>query len=292
MLRQINRFLRYLELEKEASFYTIHSYLNDLKIFMNFLKEKNKKIKDISHIDIRLFLAYLKERKDCNATILRRLSCLRSFFKFLIREGFIKSNPLYAVSGVKLEKRLPQFLTLNEAFNLMEAPNGNDYLSVRDKAILETFYSTGIRVSELVRLNLPDVDFINGVIKVYGKGKKERISPIGDKALRAIKIWLDKRITKGFGAKTPLFLNKRGRRITERSVDRIIKKYAFKAKIFKNLSPHTLRHTFATHLLEKGADLRAVQELLGHANLSTTQIYTHVTAQRLKKIYMKSHPRA
>lgn len=292
MLRQITKFLRYLELEKEASPHTLRNYLQDLMLFKQFLEDRKKKLDEIKHTDVRMFLVYLRQRGEAKRTSARRLSCLRSFFKFLLREGFIKTNPIIALSSPKVEKKLPEFLSIEEALELVETAQGNDFLTVRDRAILETFYSTGIRISELVALNVEDIDFINGIIKVFGKGKKERLVPIGDKALRAIKFWLDKRILKGYGSKSALFLNKKGTRITERSVERIIKKYALKAGLYKNISAHTLRHSFATHLLERGADLRSVQELLGHANLTTTQIYTHLTAERLKKVYEQTHPRA
>ena len=290
MFKEKDKFLRYLKVEKEASYYTIKSYTEDLRIFEEFLGAKD--IRAVNHLDLRRFVAYLRTKGDAKRTISRRLSCLRSFFKFLLREGCIKKNPSLAISGVKLDKPLPKFLSYTDVSQLLDSSKQTDYLSLRNYAIMETFYSTGIRVSELVNLNFQDVDFISGVIKVYGKGKKERILPIGKQALKVIKVYLDKRKTLGDGAKSALFLNRFGQRITERSVDRVVKKIALKTGIRTDISPHTLRHSFATHLLDRGADLRSVQELLGHASLSTTQIYTHLTLEGLKRIYGKSHPRA
>ncbi|MDP8234653.1 MAG: tyrosine recombinase XerC [Candidatus Saelkia tenebricola] len=290
MFKEKEKFLRYLKIEKEVSFYTIKSYTEDLIIFQEFLGTKD--IKSVNHLDLRRFIAYLRTRSDSKRTISRRLSCLRSFFKFLMREGYIKKNPCLSISGVKLDKPLPKFLSYSEVSQLLDISPKPNYFSLRDQAIMETMYSTGIRVSELVNLNFQDLDFISQLVKVYGKGKKERILPIGGKALRAVKIYLEIRKTLGYGNKSALFLNKFGSRITERSINRIIKKHALIAGLKIDVSPHTLRHSFATHLLDRGADLRSVQELLGHASLSTTQIYTHLTLEGLKRIYEKTHPRA
>ncbi len=290
MQTEEDKFFRYLEVEKEVSYYTIKSYKEDLFLFKEFLGEK--KTKEVTHLDLRRFIAYLRTRGDSKRTISRRLSCLRSFYKFLLREGYIKKNPTLTIGGVKLDKPLPKFLSYNDIVLLLDREGEKDYFALRNLAIIETIYSTGIRVSEAVNLNLGDVDFVSGVLKVYGKGKKERILPIGDKALKAIMAYIEKRKLRQEKAKTALFLNKAGQRITERSVGRIIKRDALRAGIAISISPHTLRHSFATHLLDRGADLRSVQELLGHASLSTTQIYTHMTLEGLKKIYEKSHPRA
>ena len=218
----------------------------------------------------------------------RHLSTLRSFFKFLVREGFLKNNPLLSVASPKIEKHLPSFLTEEETVRLIEASCPKNESGLRDRAILETFYSSGLRISELVGLNLDDVDFIGGIIKVRGKGKKERIVPVGDKALQSLREYLNKRKKQT----QSLFLNKRGTRITDRGVRGIVAKYIRISGMKQRISPHTLRHSFATHLLNRGADLRTVQELLGHASLSTTQIYTHLTTERLKSVYDKAHPRA
>lgn len=290
MNKDIQLFIKYLESEKDASYFTLKSYREDLKLFAQFMGEKD--LRKASHLDLRRFIAFLKTRGDSRRTMARRLSCLRSFYKFLLREGLITKNPCVGITPVKQEKLLPKFLSYEELVRLIESRNKDNFYSIRDRAIIETLYSTGMRVSELVNLNVQDIDFIAEVVKVYGKGKKERLLPVGRQALNAIRIYLKEREKLGFGNKTPLFLNRYGYRITERSVHRIIKKSALQAGVTTEISPHTLRHSFATHLLDRGADLRSVQELLGHASLSTTQIYTHLTLEGLKKIYEKSHPRA
>jgi tyrosine recombinase XerC len=289
MERYIEKFQRYLEIEKNYSKHTILNYTLDLKGFKQFLGEQT--IENIDYLILRKYLAALKEKNMRSRTIARRLSALRSFFKFLTRDGFIKTNPMLTLLSPKLDKHLPQFLTEEEVVKLINAvipKSVTDDLSFRNRAILETFYSTGIRISELVGLNIEDIDFISCVVKVRGKGKKERLAPIGDYAIRAIRVYLEKRKKEH----EVLFLNKFGRRITDRGVRDIVKKYLHLAGIRGGISAHTLRHSFATHLLNRGADLRSVQELLGHANLSTTQIYTHLTTERLKSVYDKAHPRA
>lgn len=286
MDRYIEKFLRYLEIEKNYSVHTLLNYKLDLGNFRNFLGATP--LENIDYLFLRKYLAALKEKNLNSRTVGRHLSSLRSFFKFLIREGYIKTNPIVSISSPKLEKHLPSFLTEDEVSKLMDSSSPNDERGLRDRAILEVFYSTGIRISELVGLNIDDIDFIGGVVKVMGKGKKERIVPIGDKAMSAIRDYLDRRKKQ----QEALFLNKNGRRITTRGVRNIVDKYLHKTGIKQGVSAHTLRHSFATHLLNRGADLRSVQELLGHANLSTTQIYTHITTERLKNIYDKAHPRA
>ncbi len=286
MDRYIGKFLTYLEIEKNASSHTILNYHIDLRAFRDFLQ--GTAIEEVDAITARRFLGHLKQKGYAKRTIARKLASLRSFFKFLSREGYLKSNPLAVTSSPKLDKRLPIFLDINEVTRLIESPTDTDLLGLRDKAVLEALYSTGIRVSELVNLNVEHVDFIGGVIKVYGKGKKERIAPIGDRALRAIRDYLAKRQVKS----KAVFLSKKGRRLKDGDVRRLVDKYIHKLSLKENISPHTLRHSFATHLLDKGADLRSVQELLGHMNLSSTQIYTHVTTERLKSVYEKAHPRA
>jgi integrase/recombinase XerC len=289
MKKYIEKFIRYLEIEKNYSKHTILNYRLDLEDFKQFLG--NLDIENIDYLFLRKYLVALKEKQLCNRTINRQLSTLRSFFKFLTREGYLQTNPILSLSSPKLEKRLPQFLTEEEVNRLIAvtfAGKKTDERSFRDRAILETFYSTGIRISELVGLSIEDIDFIGGVAKVLGKGKKERIVPIGDTAITAIRDYLEKRKKKS----EALFLNKSGRRMTDRGVRNAVKKYINLASIKSGVSAHTLRHSFATHLLNRGADLRSVQELLGHVNLSTTQIYTHLTTERLKHIYDKAHPRA
>ena len=288
--RFIHKFISYLQIEKNYSDHTVTNYKIDLKDFSGSIKDKP--IEQVTHVDVRLFLARLKEKNFSKRSVARKMACLRSFFKFLSREGYIKTNPAASLSTPKLDKKLPLFMNASDVVKLLESPDASDDMGLRDKAILETLYSTGIRVSELVGLNKEDVDFISGVLKVRGKGKKERLVPIGDKALRAIKAYFEKIKVTEINERKPVFLNKSRRRASDRAVRRIVHKYIHKTSLNESISPHTLRHSFATHMLDRGADLRSVQELLGHANLSTTQIYTHVTTERLKSIYDKVHPRA
>jgi tyrosine recombinase XerC len=286
MERYIEKFMRYLEIEKNYSKHTVENYRLDLEDFRQFLGDLN--LEKIDYLVLRKYLAQLKEKNLKVRTVNRHLSTLRSFFKFLIREGHLKTNPITSLSSPKQEKHLPLFLTGEEVTKLITAVQPKDERGLRDRAVLETFYSTGIRVSELVGLKIQDVDFIGGVIKVLGKGKKERIVPLGDIAIAAIRAYLEKRKKQ----QEALFLNKSGKRITDRGIRNIVGKYIRMASIKRGVSCHTLRHSFATHLLNRGADLRSVQELLGHVNLSTTQIYTHLTTDRLKSVYDKAHPRA
>ncbi|MBN1404886.1 MAG: tyrosine recombinase XerC [Candidatus Omnitrophica bacterium] len=288
MERYTEKFIRYLQIEKEASVHTLRNYSIDLKEFIEFLKDT--KVEQVDYLLIRKFLAHLKVANFNKSSVARKISCLRSFFKFLMRENYIKTNPISGIFTPKKDMKLPGFLEEQEVAKLLDAP-GEDLAGLRDKAILETLYSTGMRVSELTGTDMGAIDYIGEVIKVYGKGKKERLAPIGRHAVCAIRKYRDKLPAK-FASREALFLNKRGTRLTDRSVRRTINKYILLASRKENISPHTLRHSFATHLLNRGADLRSVQELLGHANLSTTQIYTHVTTERLKEVYDKVHPRA
>jgi len=292
MSRLIEKFLRYLEIEKNASSHTVLNYKIDLAEFEKFLQDKP--IEGVDYLALRKYLAHLKEHNLNNRTISRKLSCLRSFYKFLFREGLIKSNPVLMLSSPKQDKVLPQFLTEEEVVKLIEAPEKNTVLGSRDCAIFETLYSTGMRVSELVSLNIGSIDFIGSTVKVLGKGKKERLLPIGEKALDALKEYIAQRGLQKKQKKetSAMFLNKNNSRLSDRGVRKIVHKYILKLSLKSGVSPHTLRHSFATHLLNRGADLRSVQELLGHANLSTTQIYTHLTTDKLKAIYDKAHPRA
>jgi tyrosine recombinase XerC len=289
MDKYIEKFMRYLEIEKNYSPHTILNYKLDLRDFGKFLAETQ--IEKVDYLFLRKYLAILKEKKLNNRSIARRLSALRSFFKFLTREGYLKNNPILVLSSPKQERHLPQFMTEAEVARLIEsafAKHQSDERGLRDRAILETFYSTGIRISELAGLNIDTVDFYSGVVKVLGKGRKERIAPIGEIAIKAIRNYIEKRKRQS----SALFLNKNGSRITARGIRMIVAKYLHLAGIKPGISPHTFRHSFATHLLNRGADLRTVQELLGHANLSTTQIYTHLSTERLKNVYDKAHPRA
>jgi integrase/recombinase XerC len=289
MQRYIDKFINYLKLEKNVSRHTITNYTIDLNAFSLFTGETD--IGAVDRLALRRFLAELRSKNYAKRTIARKLASLRSFFKFLYREGYIKSNPVTAISSPRLDKKLPKFLDIGKITRLMLAPDAKTPTGLRDRAILETLYSCGIRVSELVGLDVNDVDFISGVIKVMGKGSKERMVPIGDQALGSIRKYTESRDKRG-KSKDAVFLNSRGGRLTDRSVRRVLDKYIHMCSIEENISPHSLRHSFATHLLDRGADLRSVQELLGHMNLSTTQIYTHVTMERLKSVYDKAHPRA
>ncbi len=290
MKRYIDKFINYLKVEKNASTHTITNYLVDLTSFSAFLGDRE--MSSVDHLTLRRFLAEMRAKNYAKRTIARKLACLRSFFKFLYREGYIKTNPISAILTPKLDKKLPTFLDVNMMAKLVQTPDDKSVAGLRDRAILETLYSTGTRVSELVGLDVDDIDFISGVIKVLGKGSKERMVPIGEIALAAIRKYIDKRGELAAKDKKAVFLNKSGRRLTDRSVRRIVDKHIRACSIGEKISPHSLRHSFATHLLDRGADLRSVQELLGHMNLSTTQIYTHVTTERLKSVYDKAHPRA
>ena len=290
MDQHIARFLIYLQAEKNASEHTVKNYSIDLRNFFSFMKDLP--IEKMDYLEIRRFLASLNEKGFSKSSISRKLACLRSFFKFLVRENYLKENPASSISTPKKDKKLPLFLEEKEVVNLLEAPASDTKTERRDKAILELLYSSGVRVSELVGLNIEDIDFFGEVLRVRGKGKKERLVPAGSKALNSIREYVESRSDGNSSGRGALFLNKGKTRLTDRSVRRIVLKYARRIALNKNISPHVLRHTFATHLLDRGADLRSVQELLGHENLSTTQIYTHVTTKRLKEAYDKAHPRA
>ncbi|MCK5579639.1 MAG: tyrosine recombinase XerC [Candidatus Omnitrophica bacterium] len=286
MDRYVDKFLAYLEIEKNYSPHTILNYSIDLKEFLEFVE--GTAITKVSYLHLRRFLAHLREKNHKPRTLARKMSSLRSFFRFLRREGLIKENPALLLTTPKLDKPLPKFLTEKEMVQLIESPSFDKVPGKRDRAIMETLYSTGIRVSELVSMDVDSIDFISNIVKVLGKGKKERLVPIGDKAVNCIQAYLKSRKQNV----RALFLNKNGTRLTDRSVRNIINKHILSTSLQMKVSPHVLRHSFATHLLNRGADLRSVQELLGHVNLSTTQIYTHVTTDRLKDVYDKAHPRA
>ncbi len=287
MNRFVEKFLNYIEIEKNYSKYTLINYKIDLDEFFKFAGEELS-VERIDYLVLRKFLAHLREKNHKPRTLARKLSSLRSLFKFLHREGHIKANPAKLITTPKLDKKLPQFLAENEIIPFLESPSEKTEFGLRDRAILETLYSTGIRVSELVGLNTDSVDFVSNIAKVAGKGKKERLVPIGDKALAALRRYLKARKRQS----TAVFLNKNGTRLSTRSVLNITDKYIRVTGMREKLSPHALRHSFATHLLNHGADLRSVQELLGHVNLSTTQIYTHMTTEKIKSVYDKAHPRA
>ncbi len=286
MNRYVDKFVSYLDIEKNYSKHTILNYTLDLEDFFKFADQTP--LEKIDYLFLRRYLAQLRTKEYRPRTLARKLSSLRSLFKFLEREGLVKNNPTALLMSPKLDKPLPHFLSEGEMVSFIEAPSLEKISGKRDRAILETLYSTGIRVGELVTLNIENVDFISNIAKVAGKGKKERLVPIGDKALGSIKEYLDARKVKS----NVLFLNKNGTRLSTKGVCDITHKYIQSLSIEKKVSPHVLRHSFATHLLNRGADLRSVQELLGHVNLSTTQIYTHVSTERLKKVYEQAHPRA
>ncbi|MDP2922281.1 MAG: tyrosine recombinase XerC [Candidatus Omnitrophota bacterium] len=284
-----DKFLNYVVIEKNYSNHTFINYRIDLKEFGDFLgSQKALDIKEIDYFILRKFLVVLSEKNLNKRTISRKISTLKSFFKFMMREGEIKNSPAVSLIYPKLDKILPKFLTEDEVRKVLDIPATDDLLVLRNKAILEFLYSTGARVSELVSLKISGVDLISGIAKVTGKGRKERLLPVGEPAILSLKAYLDKRIDKN----NSLFINKRGGSLTDRGVRFILDKHIKKASALLKLSPHVLRHSFATHLLNRGADLRSVQELLGHSSIATTQIYTHVTIDALKKVYDKAHPRA
>ena len=298
----INSYIFFLKNEKNYSNNTIISYKNDLLQLLNYLKDyKIINRNDIKYIDrniIRKYIVYLKKCDYSVRSICRKISTIRSFFKFILREGIVNINPTINLITPKIDKKLPYFLYLQEINKLIEAPPGNTIFGIRDRAILELLYGTGMRVGELVNLNIRDIDLYEKTVRVFGKGSKERILPLGNPGIKAVQEYLAgrnkfrKNISIDKNDLNAFLLNRFGGRLSARSVRRLIIKYMKIADLNKKISPHVLRHSFATHLLGGGADLRSVQELLGHESLSTTQIYTHITKERLKMIYNKSHPRS
>lgn len=292
-------FLRHLALEKNASAYTVKSYREDLTQALEFFRERLGERKlETDQLNTRLlraYLAWLHEQGYARTTMARRIAAVRSWCRHLCRHGHLTNNPADGLRGPRQEKKLPHFLTIQDLQRLLETPPADAPLGLRDRAILETLYSAGLRVSELTGLNVEDVDRDQGLAMVRGKGKKERLAPLGDPALAALERWLAARegVISGVGKRNAaVFLNKHGTRLTTRSVGRLLEKYLAQAGLDPRTSPHTLRHSFATHLLDAGADIRSVQELLGHRSLATTQIYTHVSTSRLQDSYQKAHPRA
>jgi integrase/recombinase XerC len=294
---QLQSFVEYLQIEKNCSDYTIMNYRKDIEQFMVFMKQQAiDRFAAVSYADVRLYLSGLHETGCARRTVARKLSCLRSFYRFLEREQLAETNPFRMASIPKANLRLPEFFYEEELKQLFTIPDLSTPLGQRNRAILELLYATGIRVSECCRLQLEDFDFFIGMVLVRGKGRKERYVPVGSFALEALERYIQggRQILLG-KAKEPdhaVFLNYRGGRLSERGVRKILNSLMQKAALNIHISPHVLRHTFATHLLNEGADLRAVQELLGHAHLSSTQIYTHVTKERLRQVYMEHHPRA
>ncbi len=293
----IDSFLRYLQIERNASDLTLKSYAEDLDSLVEYLTDYEGELLPPDRIgisELRRFVAYLHECQYERTTIARRLACLRSFFRYCCREGYTKTNPAKPLRTPRTGRKLPHFLTTDQVASLLEAPPANNKMGLRDRAIFETLYSAGLRVSELVSLNISDWDQDSNIIRVLGKGRKERIAPIGSYADKALKRWLEEREAKpkAHPDSDAIFLNRLKTRITTRSVGRMLEKYLLQTGLDKKTSPHTLRHSFATHLLDGGADLRSVQELLGHKSLTTTQIYTHVSTKRLRETYEKAHPHA
>lgn len=292
-----DRFLEHLENERNVSEHTLRAYSSDLRQFHEFLAGGEDEIEPsiVTHLMLRHFLAHLREAGTSKSSINRKVSSLRSFYRYLVREGHCSSNPVEALKSPKRERKLPTFLDDSEILELLNAPDSKSLKGKRDWAILETLYSTGMRVSELVGLNCNDVDVRGETILARGKGKKERLAPVGRFALAAIQEYLKARNApeaQPIKDSEALFLNRFGTRLTSRSVARMLEKYILKCGLSAKVSPHTLRHTFATHLLNNGADLRSVQELLGHSSLASTQVYTHVTTDRLRRLYDEAHPRA
>jgi len=301
----IKKFLVHIEIEGNLTHNTVKNYMIDIRQFQAFLKQNYASgenptadnLMDIDHMMIRAFSGSMYRSKLKKVTISRKITALRTFFKYCVRNGMMGSNPAEMVQTPKTEKYVPVFLTLDEMLAVIKTDLGTDIKAMRDRAIIELFYSSGIRLSELTGLNVEDIDFIKGMIKVRGKGRKERIIPVGEPALRAMREYLERKNavlkTDGNqGLKQPVFEGQNQGRITTRTVERILDKVVLMSGLNKKISPHVLRHTFATHLMEAGADLRAIQELLGHESLSTTQRYTSVTVGRLLEIYDKAHPKA
>jgi len=284
----IESFIDYLSIERGLSSNTLQAYRRDLCQFRDWLK---KEFLQVDSTLIGNYLATLRKKGNESRTLNRKLSVVRMFYKFLYIEGKTDHNPVEGVSSPRLGRKIPSFLSEKEVEALLETPSVDEQYGIRDRAILEVVYGAGLRISELINLNLTDLNLKGGWVKVLGKGSKERIVPLGREACRWVRIYLRKRRIETTD-KLSLFCNRYGKRLSRQACWKIIKKYSQKAGITKKISPHTLRHSFATHLLSRDADLRFVQELLGHTNISTTQIYTHITQERLKKVYKKYHPRA
>jgi integrase/recombinase XerC len=295
----IGRFLQYLRAERNASDLTVKSYREDLQALEGYLTQAHGGTcpgpGNVTTPDLRGYAAHLQTVGYAKTTIARRLASLRSFFRFGAREGWCTANPAKPLRNPRRPARLPFFLSSEELDRLLNAPSAKGAMGLRDRAILETLYSAGLRVSELVGLNLADLDFSGGVVTVRGKGRRERLAPLGSFAQKALKRWLTERrvaSTETNGALSAVFVNRFGKRLTTRSVGRLLEKYLKQTGLDERTTPHTLRHSFATHLVDRGADIRSVQELLGHKNLATTQIYTHVSTAALREVYERAHPRA
>ncbi len=310
---KIESFINYLTNEKNASAHTIENYRRDIYQFLDMSFKELKTEIDFNLVardDAKTFVKKMRLKKLSNNSILRKISSLRSFYKYLIREEIVRSNPFLSIETPKKNKTLPKYMTVAEVAKLLNAPNiywnngieigyakniqSANFANKRDTAILEVVYSGGLRISEAIGMNMEDIDLENGVVKIKGKGKKERYCALGNPAISAIKKYLNIRfdLTSIKEPKYPVFLNKYSKRFSARSFQRNFKNYLVTAELPFDMTPHKLRHSFATHLLNAGADLRSVQILLGHENLSTTQIYTHISSEKLKEVYNKAHPRA
>ncbi|MBN2409761.1 MAG: tyrosine recombinase XerC [Candidatus Aminicenantes bacterium] len=294
MKRELSDFLDYLRYERNASVHTISSYRRDLTQFSDYVKDRGGSFRKVDNVQIRGFMARLHERRLKKSTTARKLAAIRSFFQFCVKKKWIAENPAKAVSTPRQDKPVPSFLSEEEMAGFLDVPASRRPLDLRDRAILEFLYASGIRVSELVGIDLEDVNVAERMVRVRGKGKKERLVPFGRKAGECLEEYIRVRpgIVRDRVGEKGLFLNYRGRRITARSVERMVDKYIRLTAVKRKISPHSLRHSFATHLLSRGADLRVIQELLGHESLATTQKYTHLDLGRLMDVYRKSHPRS
>lgn len=292
MNKYTKKFINYLTIEKNYSNHTIQSYETDLELYINYFH--NKDILNINKQDIRTYLKYLDELNYKTSSISRMLSSLRSFYNYLLKNNIVTTNPFKNIKNPKKEKKLPNFIKYEELEEILKTCHSDDPLGIRNQLIIELFYSTGIRISELINIKVSDIDFSNNIIKVLGKGDKERIVYFGTYALESINKYLNESrdiLLKGKQSQY-LFINHLGNHLTDRGVRDIMERVIKESTVKNKISPHTLRHTFATHMLNEGADLKTVQELLGHSSLSTTGIYTHVSNERLRNIYLKSHPRS
>jgi len=297
----VDQFLTHLKVGNHYSAHTLESYGLDLRQFLQFLEGEGINSPEVvNHLLLRRYLAYLKQKALARSSIARKIACVRTFFKFLCKQGYLSENPLLELVSPRREKRLPEFMYPKEINALLTMPDLSTELGIRDQAILELLYSSGLRLSEVVNLKLEDLDLSRGYLRVMGKGSKERVVPLGGVANRILVRYLKevrpnllKKADPNFKSENNVFLNYQGTRLSGRSIQRLVVKYLKKlGYLKKKITPHTFRHTFATHLLENGADLRVVQELLGHVDLSTTQIYTHLTKERIRAVYLKNHPRA
>lgn len=294
MRNEIGQFLAFLKHEKNASPHTIACYKRDLLQLAGYLEERKVVLRGIDNVILRGFMAKLQENKNKKSTVARKLAAIRSFFQFCIRKKWLEDNPAKIVATPKQEKHVPSFLSEDEMAQFLDLPQTTQPLDLRDKTVLELLYATGMRVSELAGLNLDDLSFSERLVRVRGKGKKERLIPFGRKAEDSLVFYIRSRpqINKGKIEAEALFLNYRGKRLSSRSVERIVDKYIRFTAVQRKISPHSLRHSFASHLLSRGADLRVIQELLGHESLATTQKYTHLNLRQLLEVYKKSHPRS